>query len=98
MRRSKEEDRKTMKAAQLREPAKTLPDPKATLTVAESARMLGIGKNQCYAAARKGELPVLHIGGRILISRAGLERMLNSEPAHRPPACVSSGSARKGVA
>jgi len=48
----------------------------ATLGIKEAARILGIGKNQAYQAAHSGELPVLRIGGRILVSRAVLDRML----------------------
>lgn len=48
----------------------------ATLGIKEAARILGIGKNQAYQAAHSGELPVLRIGGRILVSRAALDRML----------------------
>ena len=49
---------------------------RATLGIKEAARILGIGKNQAYAAAHNGDLPVLKIGGRILVARAALEKML----------------------
>ena len=53
---------------------------RATVSVKEAARILGIGTNQAYAAARNGELPgVLRIGGRILISRAALHKMLQGD-------------------
>jgi excisionase family DNA binding protein len=52
---------------------------RATVGVKEAAQILGIGKNQAYAAARNGELPVVRIGGRILVSRAALEKMLQGE-------------------
>jgi excisionase family DNA binding protein len=48
----------------------------ATVGIREAALILGIGRNQAYAAARSGDLPVLRIGGRILVSRAVLEKML----------------------
>jgi excisionase family DNA binding protein len=48
-----------------------------TLTVPETARLLGIGVNQCYAAVAKGELPAIKIGRRLLISRQKLLAMLN---------------------
>jgi len=49
---------------------------RATLGIKEAARILGIGKNQAYQAARTGELPTLRIGGRILVSRTSLEKLL----------------------
>ncbi|HUF80028.1 MAG TPA: helix-turn-helix domain-containing protein [Burkholderiales bacterium] len=48
----------------------------ATLSVVEAGRRLGIGRNAAYEAARKGEIPTLRIGGRILVPREALERML----------------------
>ena len=52
-----------------------------TQTIAETARELGIGKNQAYAAARRGELPVIRIGKRILVLREPFKRMLGGEAA-----------------
>lgn len=48
----------------------------ATVRIREAAQILGIGINQAYAAARSGELPTIRIGGRILVSRAVLEKIL----------------------
>jgi len=56
--------------------AKTDSDQCATLSVAEAGRLLGLGRNSSYKAARRGELPTLRIGGRILVPREALERML----------------------
>ncbi len=53
--------------------------PKATLTIAEAAKALGVGKNQAYEAAHRGEIPTIKIGHRILVPRAAFERMLNGE-------------------
>ena len=39
-------------------------EPK-THTIDEAAKELGIGRNQAYAAARRGELPTIQIGKRI---------------------------------
>jgi excisionase family DNA binding protein len=52
-----------------------------TLTVEETAQRLGIGRNQAYEAIRRGEIPVVRIGKRLLIPEAALERMLNTEAA-----------------
>jgi excisionase family DNA binding protein len=51
-----------------------------TTTIAEAARRLNIGKNQCYEAAHRGELPVIKIGRRWLIPTAALDRLLLQRP------------------
>ena len=48
-----------------------------TFTVPEAARLLGIGRSAAYDAARRGELPTLRIGRRILVPRAALEQLLS---------------------
>lgn len=47
-----------------------------TLTVAEAAQVLGIGKNTAYEAIKRNELPHLRIGGRVLIPTARLFALL----------------------
>ncbi|MCE5199568.1 MAG: helix-turn-helix domain-containing protein [Armatimonadota bacterium] len=47
-----------------------------TLPVEEAAKVLGIGRTAAYAAARRDELPVVRIGGRVLVSKPALEKML----------------------
>lgn len=47
-----------------------------TQTIAEAAKALGIGKNQAYAAARRGEIPTIRIGNRILVLREPFQRLL----------------------
>ena len=42
----------------------------------EAAEALGISRNKGYMAARRGEIPTIKIGKRILVPRAALERML----------------------
>jgi excisionase family DNA binding protein len=67
------------------------PDPPATpptgppsfghpvISVDEVAKLLGLGRNQIYAAIARGEIDVLRLGRRILILRAPLERKLRGE-------------------
>lgn len=50
-----------------------------TLTVDEAAQVLGIGRNQAYAAVRDGSIPSIRIGKRIVVPRAALDRMLAGE-------------------
>lgn len=61
-----------------REPHTTTERP--TLTVEETASMLGISRWLVQQAVRRGELPVVRIGRRILIPRVRLEAMLAGQP------------------
>ena len=47
-----------------------------TVTVTEAAKVLGVSRNKAYEAARRGEIPTIKIGHRILVPVAALERML----------------------
>lgn len=51
-------------------------EERKTYTVEEAAERLGISRNSAYEAVRRGEIPSLRIGRRVLIPRAALERML----------------------
>ena len=42
----------------------------------EVGRLLGLGRNQVYAAARSGQIPTLRIGHRWLVPSAALDLML----------------------
>jgi excisionase family DNA binding protein len=65
----------------------------ATISVPETARLLGIGRNQAYQAAARGELPAVRLGGRILILTAPLRRMLGAEEPARLGAAGGAGRA-----
>jgi len=54
---------------------------RATLTVDEAALRLGIGRNAAYDAVKRGEIPSIRIGRRLLVPVAALERMLAGEVA-----------------
>ena len=47
-----------------------------TVTIQEAAKILGIGRDQAYNAARLGQLPVIKIGKRLLLSLPALNKML----------------------
>jgi excisionase family DNA binding protein len=47
-----------------------------TQSIDETAKELGIGRNQAYAAARRGEIPTIKIGKRILVLKGPLSRLL----------------------
>jgi excisionase family DNA binding protein len=66
-----------------------------TYTVEEAGEMLGIGRNQAYEAARRGEIPTIKAGNRILVPKAKFHRMLGltESPDEMPEAVVESGDA-----
>ncbi len=54
-----------------------------TYSVTEAGKILGIGRSAAYEAARRGELPVVRIGRRLLVPIRALERMLETA-GHSP--------------
>ncbi|MDO8636752.1 MAG: helix-turn-helix domain-containing protein [Dehalococcoidia bacterium] len=47
-----------------------------TFTVQEAAHVLGIGRTSAYEAVRRGDIPVIRVGKRLLVPRAALEKLL----------------------
>lgn len=47
-----------------------------TVSIEEARQLLGIGRTLAYAAARRGELPALRIGRRVVVPVAAIERLL----------------------
>lgn len=47
-----------------------------TISVEHAAAALGIGRTTLYNAIKRGELPVLRIGRRVVVRRATLNRLL----------------------
>ena len=54
-----------------------------TASVTEASQLLGLSKATVYRAIHAGDIPAIRIGGRLLVLRAHLERMLRGE--HQPP-------------
>jgi excisionase family DNA binding protein len=54
-----------------------------TYTVTETARILGISRSSAYEAVRRGELPSITIGHRILIARATIDELLGDAATSR---------------
>lgn len=52
---------------------------KLTYTVKEVAKLLGLSRSSMYQATRNGSMPSIRIGGRILISRIELEKLLGRD-------------------
>jgi len=49
-----------------------------TWTVEEAAAVLGVSRAFAYDAVRRGEIPAIKIGRRILVPRSGLSQLLES--------------------
>ncbi len=50
--------------------------PSQTVSVEYAASALGVGRTTVYNAIKRGELPVLRIGRRVVVRRATLDRLL----------------------
>jgi len=49
---------------------------KATFSVEETARYLGVARTTAWAAVWRGQLPTIRIGRRRLVPKVALEKML----------------------
>lgn len=54
-----------------------------TITIDEAARELGLSRNAAYDAAKRGELPTIRMGKRLLVPRGPFEALLNPALAKR---------------
>lgn len=55
-------------------------EERLTITIPQAAKRLGIGRNQGYEAAARGEIPIIRIGRkRMVVPLAAFERMLRGE-------------------
>jgi Helix-turn-helix domain len=53
-------------------------DDRDAFTVEETGKILGISRASAFAAAKKGQIPTLRIGKRLIVPRRALERLLNA--------------------
>ena len=51
-----------------------------TVTVAQAAVMLGISRTSAYERVRRGEIPTVRLGRRLLVPIARLMALLEGEP------------------
>jgi excisionase family DNA binding protein len=49
-----------------------------TMSVEDAARLLGISRGLAYEAARRGDLPVIRLGRRLLVPRARLLELVGN--------------------
>jgi len=61
----------------------TAPQAPLGLTVAETAQTLHVSETSVRMAIRNGELPAVRLGRRLIVPRAGLERILSGQSATR---------------
>ncbi len=54
-----------------------------TLSIAETARRLGISRGLAYELVARGELPSLRLGRRIVVPRRALERLVDEIEVRR---------------
>jgi excisionase family DNA binding protein len=67
----------SIRTQKVQEPTRVEPKiERMTLTISEAAKTLGVGRNQAYEAARRGDIPTLKIGKRILVLREPFKKML----------------------
>jgi len=55
-----------------------------TYTIRECAKILGVGVSVMYESARRGELPVLKFGRRLVVPKYAFDRMLQDPEAQIP--------------
>ncbi|GLU29630.1 MULTISPECIES: helix-turn-helix domain-containing protein [Brucellaceae] len=56
----------------------------STLSIAQTARFLGIGRSTLYNLIKEGRLPVRKLGKRTLILRDDLDQFVASLPVKGP--------------
>ncbi len=50
-----------------------------TYTIKEVAAILNVGLNEAYAAARRGELPIVKIGRSIRVLKPAFDRLMEGD-------------------
>ena len=51
-------------------------DQRLCITVPEAAKLLGVSRNHGYGLAKRGEIPVLKFGSRVVVPKVAFEKML----------------------
>ena len=50
-----------------------------TMNVEDAGKILGLCRNAAYEAVKRGEIPTIKIGRRLLVPLIALEKLLNNE-------------------
>ena len=72
--------------------------PVVTSVPIAGKQLFGLGKHASYEAARRGDIPVIRIGRRMLVPIRALEEMLGLLPGTLKEADLSPDSSRKASA
>ncbi len=64
-------------------------------TVPEAGRLLGLGRNAAYDAAKRGDIPTLRIGRRLLVPKIPFHRVieLTAQATHLGTQGIKGGEA-----
>lgn len=54
-----------------------------TYSIPEAGKRAGLGRNAAYAAARRGEIPIIRFGSKMRVPAAKWDRLLNEGQAAR---------------
>ncbi len=57
-----------------------LQDLPASLSIPQAAESLGVGRDLAYQATRRGELPTVRVGRRLLVCTDQLLELLGAQP------------------
>jgi excisionase family DNA binding protein len=57
------------------------PTTRLVITVPEAGKILGLGRNAAYEAARRGDIPVIRIGKLLRVPTAAFHKMLEQAGA-----------------
>ena len=49
-----------------------------TFSVPEAGKILGVGRDAAYEAARTGQIPTIRLGRRLVVPKAALDRLLET--------------------
>ena len=59
----------------------TTEEPRRVMTVPEAGKKLGLGRNAAYAAAARGDIPVIRFGKSLRVPIVAFERLLEQAGA-----------------
>lgn len=65
---------------------------KLTFSVPEVADLLGISRSSAYEAVRRGEIPALAFGRRVVVTRVTLEQLLGPLPGVSADAALGTST------
>src|ERR1700747_3371609 len=60
-----------------------------TYSIPQAGKLLGLSRNTAYEAERRGELPTIRFGRKILVPKAALQRLLDGAEPKGTQCCNS---------